>query len=218
MIAALYVDPTGCYANLDGVDVWDEARDARTYPGPWPVVAHPPCQRWGRFWHGSPRKPHQFKLGDDKGCFASALGAVRRWGGVLEHPADSHAWRAFGLQRPQRGGGWVRADDCGGWTCYVEQGHYGHAARKRTWLYACSTDLPELEWSQLPQRLDPRIVAKFGYEKARRYGSVSLVGGKGKTEKRNATPIQFRDILLSISRKANSHIALSSRGQMSLTL
>lgn len=26
-IAALYVDPRGCYAGLEGVDLWDEARD-----------------------------------------------------------------------------------------------------------------------------------------------------------------------------------------------
>lgn len=81
MIAALYVETGGCYFDLAGVDPWDEARDARQYAGPWPVVAHPPCQRWGRLWHGSTRKPHQFKLGDDAGCFAAALAAVRQWGG-----------------------------------------------------------------------------------------------------------------------------------------
>lgn len=27
MIAALYVDPRGAYAGLDGVEVWDEARE-----------------------------------------------------------------------------------------------------------------------------------------------------------------------------------------------
>ncbi len=75
MIAALYVETGGAYFGLPNVDPWDEARDARKYNGPHPIVAHPPCQRWGRFWHGSTRKPHQFKLGDDGGCFKAALKA-----------------------------------------------------------------------------------------------------------------------------------------------
>lgn len=64
MIAALFVENGGCYSGLlapVGVDAWDESRDARKYDGPHRVVAHPPCQRWGRYWHGSVRKPHQFK-------------------------------------------------------------------------------------------------------------------------------------------------------------
>lgn len=48
MIAALYVERDGVYYGLPGVDPWDEERDARTYAGPWPVVAHPPCARWCR--------------------------------------------------------------------------------------------------------------------------------------------------------------------------
>jgi hypothetical protein len=107
MIAALYIETAGGYFGLPNVDPWDEPRDARQYAGPHPIVAHPPCQRWGRFWHGSTRKPHQFKLGDDGGCFAAALDAVRRWGGVLEHPCDSQAWAAFNLNRPPREGGWI---------------------------------------------------------------------------------------------------------------
>ena len=81
VVAALYIEADGCYMDLDGVDAWPIERDARTYSGPHAVVAHPPCQQWGRFWHGSPRKPHQFKLGDDGGCFAAALASVRKWGG-----------------------------------------------------------------------------------------------------------------------------------------
>ena len=71
MIAALYVDPKGVYAGLPDVEVWDEARDGRLYAGPWPVVAHPPCARWGRFWFGGPEwiKLHPRKvMGDDGGC------------------------------------------------------------------------------------------------------------------------------------------------------
>jgi hypothetical protein len=199
MIAALYVQADGCYSDLPDIDLWPEARDARLYAGPWSVVAHPPCQRWGRFFHGSPRKPHQFRLGDDGGCFAAAFAAVRRWGGVLEHPADSHAWAAHGLLAPPRTGGWVNADWDGGWTCYVEQGFYGHAARKATWLYANGVDLPSLRWGEGEQRLDPVMVERHGYEYARRKGLVSMVGGKRKTEIRNATPVAFRDLLINMA-------------------
>ena len=149
-VAALYVEPKGCYVGVPGVDPWDEAKDARKYSGPHPVVAHPPCQRWGRFWHGSTRKPHQFKLGDDGGCFAAALHAVLTWGGVLEHPAHSKAWDAFGLRKPAAGAGWQEAGFMEPWfkrywVCYVEQGHYGHDSRKPTWLIAAHVhrnDLP----------------------------------------------------------------------------
>jgi hypothetical protein len=199
MIAALYVEPEGCYANQPGVDLWDQARDARNYAGPYPVVAHPPCQRWGRFWHGSTRKPHQFRLGDDGGCFQAALDAVHTWGGVLEHPADSHAWNAFGIRRPKRGEGWIEAGPRS-YTCYVEQGHYGHMSRKPTWLYAVGCELPELNWTRLPQRLHPVAVERYGYEKARRIGVMAMVGGKDKTKIRNATPPEFRDVLLSMAR------------------
>jgi hypothetical protein len=197
-VAALFVETGGCYFDLPDVDPWDEARDARLYAGPYPVVAHPPCQRWGRFWHGSTRKPHQFKLGDDNGCFSAALQAVNTWGGVLEHPADSHAWEHFGLPRPKRGEGWI---ECGlGYTCYVEQGHYGHLSRKPTWLYYYGQDRPpELNWERLPQRLHPVALAKHGYEKARRIGMMAMVGGKDKTRIRNATPTEFRDLLLGMA-------------------
>ena len=202
MIAALYVETDGCYYGLDGVDPWDVARDARQYAGPWPVVAHPPCQRWGRFWHGSTRKPHQFKLGDDGGCFASALDAVRTWGGVLEHPADSHAWKHHGLTPPDRYKGWQRTHREHLWTCYVEQGHYGHMSRKPTWLLAAHVELPELNWSRGAQRLHPVALERYGYEKARRIGMTAMVGGKNKTKIRNATPTEFRDVLLGIARSA----------------
>lgn len=204
MIAALFVETGGVYWNLGNVDPWDEQRDARKYAGPHPVVAHPPCQRWGKYWHGSTRKPHQFTLGDDGGCFEHALQSVRDFGGVLEHPAYSHAWERFGITKPKRYAGWQSAGSCGGATCYVEQGHYGHMSRKGTWLYAAHVkDLPALNWARGEQRLHPGYLAKHGYEKARRCGMVAMVGGKDRQRVRNATPLEFRDVLLGIARSCS---------------
>lgn len=200
VIAALFVDPNGTYADLDDVEIWDEARDARLYRGPHRVVAHPPCQRWGKFWHGSTAKPHQLRLGEDGGCFAAALTAVRNYGGVLEHPAFSKAWAFFGLSTPPSRGGWIPADDFGGMTCHVEQGHYGHMSRKATWLYAVGVPLPSLRWGESEQRLHPVALERYGYEKARRIGMMAMVGGKDKTKIRNATPPEFRDVLVSMIR------------------
>ncbi len=207
-VAALYVETDGAYFGVSGVDPWDETRDARKYSGPHQIVAHPPCQRWGRFWHGSTRKPHQYKLGDDGGCFNAALESLRKHGGVLEHPCDSHAWEYFGLRKPPRTGGWIEAAP-GIWTCCVYQGHYGHFSGKPTWLLVAGVareDLPELIWGKTEQRIHPRALELHGYEKARRIGMVAMVGGKDKTKIRNATPPDFRDLLLAIARSATNPI------------
>jgi hypothetical protein len=203
VIAALYVERDGVYYGLPNVDPWDRERDARNYAGPHPVVAHPPCERWGRFWHGSTRKPHQFKLGDDGGCFEAALNAVTTWGGVLEHPAHSKAWDAFGLTKPPRDGGWAPGP-LGTHCCHVEQGFYGHFSRKATWLCAAPSliNLPSLRWGRGEQRLHPIALERHGYEKARRIGMVAMIGGKHKKAIRDRTTTEFRDLLISIAETA----------------
>ncbi len=199
MIAALYVQKDGAYWNLEGVDPWDEARDARRYAGPWPVVAHPPCARWcklaGFVEHVYPGR---FKKGDDKGCFKAALAAVRTWGGVLEHPEGSAAWAAHELIEPPRWGGWVVADWQGGWTCCVEQGAYGHRGRKATWLYAHGVDVPALRWG--PASGDFRQVTGVSHNGRR--ASRTGVGQRLSKRQRAATPHEFRDLLLSIAKSA----------------
>jgi len=200
-VAALFVATGGTYFDLSDVDPWDEKRDARLYDGLHPVVAHPPCERWGRYWGGGPMlqgTSRQKRLGDDGGCFASALESVRRWGGVLEHPEASHAWRHHGLIAPMRGGGWSVAGDGMGWTCCVEQGAYGHRARKATWLYAVGTDLPVMRWRAHGSfvRLDAGFHTKEERRRAVRTGACQRLSKR----QRAATPVPFRDLLLSIAR------------------
>jgi hypothetical protein len=209
-VAALYVMADGPYAGLKDVEVWDITRDARTYPGPHPVVAHPPCERWGRYWGGGPMlqgTPKQKTLGDDGGCFAAALTAVRKWGGVLEHPEGSHAWRKHFLALPPKDGGWIPADIFGGWTCCVEQGHYGHRARKATWLYAFGVELPDLIWGPAPKGM----IIEPGYHskeeaKLRRATRTGVCQRLSKRQ-RMESPVAFRDLLLDMARSARRRAA-----------
>ncbi len=203
-VAALYVDGAGAYTGLEGVDPWDEKRDARQYPGPWPVVAHPPCQRWGKLWAGQPlwiKRTGERKIkGDDGGCFKAALAAVRRWGGVLEHPWGSHAWPHFDLNKPPRTGGWIMADSHHGWTCCVEQGRYGHYARKPTLLYAVGVDLPELDWGKSEPVYPQWAIDRHGLAWCRKAGELAFRGGGKNSAARIGTPPEFRDLLLKMAR------------------
>lgn len=204
MIAALYVEKGGVYYGLPDVDPWDRERDARLYDGPWPVVSHPPCERWGRYWGGGPMlagTPRQKKKGDDGGCFEAALRAVREWGGVLEHPEASAAWLHFGLRAPPKEGGWVAAGDWMGWTCCVEQGHYGHRSRKATWLYAVGVDLLSLKWGKSAART--RLDDGFHSKEERRRAIRRDVVKRLKKQELAATPIAFRDLLLNMARSVS---------------
>lgn len=191
MIAALYVETDGAYFDQVDIDPWDEARDARKYTWPHPVVAHPPCQLWGALanvnfarWGGLHNKP-----ANDGGCFASALHAVNLWGGVLEHPAKSRAWDWFGLAAPT-GSGWRRSGR--GWVCEVWQSAYGHRANKATWLYyRGAAPPPELRWERNVGTHQIGFHDQRG--KARNKPTLSK-------KEANATPAEFRDVLLSIAR------------------
>lgn len=189
-IAALFVQSDGCYTNWPWIDAWDEIRDARNYAGPLPVVAHPPCQLWGAMapinyarWGGEHNRP-----GNDGGCFAAALIAVNTWGGVLEHPAKSKAWREYGLVKPDNDG-W---NQCGsGWTCEVWQSAYGHRANKATWLYYKGERAPfDLRWQR------PIGSHQIGFHDQR--GKARNKPTLSKTEA-NATPLAFRDELLRLA-------------------
>lgn len=194
MLAALYVETGGAYFNVPDVDPWDEARDARKYSGSHPVVAHPPCQRWGSLaavnfarWGGDHNRP-----GNDGGCFQAAVAAVRQFGGVLEHPAKTKAWAAHGLTRPS-GLGWQRCVT-GGWVCEVWQSAYGHRANKATWLFYVGQSAPlELNWER------PIGTHQVGFHDQR---------GKARNKptlprkESSATPPAFRDVLIEIARRA----------------
>lgn len=187
-IAALFVETDGVYFNLPGVIPWDQRKDARSYAGPHPVVAHPPCQLWVNFaglnykrYGGAHNRP-----GNDGGCFAAALQAVRAHGGVLEHPYNSYAWHTFRLTPPIVSG-WIRQSDTE-WVCEVWQSAYGHLARKRTWLFYASPDgiaPAEMIWTRIPGK------AQVGW-----FDRLKPVLSK---KAASSTPHAFRDALLGLA-------------------
>lgn len=135
MIAVLFTQERSVYRAVPWADLWPASRDARLYSGPWPVVAHPPCRGWGKFKHVAKVQPGERELA------FFAVDAVRRFGGVLEHPVGSALWREAALP-PVDG----LPDQFGGVTWRVDQVRWGHRALKPTLLYVVGAagrpDLP----------------------------------------------------------------------------
>ncbi len=197
MIAALYVDPRGPYPSMSNVDAWDATRDATTYAGPWPIVAHPACGPWGRLRHlyrGSEGGPELALI---------AIDQVRKWGGVFEHPKGSKVFgdasQPYTLPPPD-----APADAWGGYTVRVHQCEWGHVARKTTWLYLVGVPREALEAPPYPGRAPTHWVS--GGRKIRRAdcrggsGGVVPAGIKAcSAEQRRRTPPAFAAYLVRLA-------------------
>lgn len=194
IIAALFVEEKGIYSNIPIIDAWPISRNALNYKGPYPVIAHPPCQLWGAFavinykrYGGDHNKP-----GNDGGCFEFALYAVRRYGGVIEHPRRSKAFHHYGVTVPPSSAyGWhsLSNDE---WICTIYQSAYGHKANKATILfYVGENEPPELNWNR------PKGKYQIGWHGPQRSKEVS----KPTVTKKEAiaTPIKFRNVLIQLA-------------------
>lgn len=147
--------------------------------------AHVNFKRWG----GEHNRP-----GNDGGCFASALASIRKYGGVLEHPAFSDAWAVHSLPRPDPEViGWSRPTFANICVCEVWQSAYGHKARKRTWLAYCSyvADPFDLKWDRPPGTHQIGFHDQRGKDR-----NKPTISGKAAS----ATPPEFRDTLLALDR------------------
>ena len=135
-VAVLFARQDSIYKELPNCDVWDIERDARNWTGGCPIVAHPPCRAWGRLRTFAKPRP------DEKDLARWAVAQIRRWGGVLEHPAGSTLWADQSLPYPG-----TTPDEHGGWTLAAPQKWWGHKAEKATWFYVVGcfpSDIPAL--------------------------------------------------------------------------
>jgi hypothetical protein len=172
-VAVLCVTPRSHYKKIAGCDCYDAKRDAWTFPGGLPVVAHPPCRSWGRLAH--------FVKEDvtiERGLAERCVDMVLCNNGVLEHPAHSRLWEARGLPLPGE-----HADEWGGWTLGLFQCWFGHRWMKDTWLYILGCD--PLDVPTLPFALKGNYV--------RTDNNISA-------NQRKATPPAFAEWLVALAR------------------
>lgn len=186
MIAALFVERGGPYFGRPDVDPWDIERDARMYAGPHPVVAHPPCGPWSELRH--------LYKGDEHDCADFALRAVRRYGGVMEHPLRSTYWRRSGIVEPGN------FDAAGGFTVDVEQVSWGHVARKPTRLYFVGVPLERVVSSIRTGGIPTHWVS--GSRTNKHGGSVPPGIKVCSAQQRRRTPPAFADWLIYLSSAA----------------
>jgi hypothetical protein len=176
-IPVLFCMPRTIYHTFPQCDVYDEARDAFTYPGGLPVIAHPPCRLWSRM------KAFSTAPETEKQTAWFALDMVRTYGGVLEHPADSSFWKAANLPTGSQ------RDEYGGFTLVVDQHAFGHRARKRTWLYIVGIYPGQIPAYPISWELPTMWVTTS----QKKFKKKSL----GPRE-RSATPILFAEFLIKI--------------------
>lgn len=176
-VAALCVAVDSVYKSIPGVDCYDVDRNAATYAGPFPVVAHPPCRAW------SHHCAHQSKHTEAEKMLAPfCVETIAKFGGVLEHPARSKLWRFMGLPEPGF------APKNGFWSLSVDQSWWGDNRTKSTWLLFHGVDPADV---QTPLRLfDSRLHVNTWNKLSKR--------------KRAATPPDFAQWLVAIARNLNN--------------
>lgn len=181
LVVALFCRSDSIYKSIPGVEVYDRERDALTFRGGPPVVAHPPCRLFGRLSHLStaPLAEQHLSLW--------AVSQVRAYGGVLEHPAHSKLWSMASL--PAAG----ELDSFGGFTLPVLQHDFGHLASKRSWLYICGIRPGQLPRPSIDLTYPTHCVhtSKRGDRRVLKYLSQKSI---------EATPLAFAEFLVSIAR------------------
>lgn len=195
-VAALYLQPTSVYYELATVEAWGPREDATEYPGELPVVAHPTCGPWSHFYRrlASTKWKHHGPI---------AVEQVRRWGGVLEHPALSHLWGDQGLSVPNGLTLPLVLDPWGGYSIEVEQCWWGHPQRKRTWLYIVG--VPPADVQVPSERSGPDYdgpSASMRFDKRRGTMSRRSAGDMLPPGSRSRTRAAFARWLVELARKA----------------
>lgn len=181
-IPVLFVNQSTNYENFN-TDLYDINRNALSIVNDCAAVYHPPCRSWGRL-----RSFANFSPGEHWLAVWSVI-RIRRFGGVLEHPAGSKLWNFMCLPRPGAG-----YDSFGGFSVKINQHDFGFECEKNTWLYIVGIDVNLLPAFPLNFDAVTHIISSCKLENGKREISKN---------KRAATTIMLCSYLLQISEIIN---------------
>jgi len=145
-IAVLCAAKKSIYKTIENLEVYDEKRNARSYTGTFPVIAHPPCRGYSAFTrHWAKPRPGE----KDLAFFCTERMLLN--GGVLEHPAHSRYVRNFKMDKRFR-------------IATIHQSWWGYPTTKKTWLLMpAHYKLPEIPFSLKMQGKEKQIFENMSH-------------------------------------------------------
>lgn len=180
-VAVLCASRKSIYKSIPNLDVYDIDRDAMSFLGGMPVIAHPPCRLWSAYCSHQAKSPDPEK---ERALGRFCVENVRSNGGVLEQPAHSRLWKACDIPFPNQ------KDTGDGFSIEIPQFWFGDTREKNTWLYFLGIHPKELP--KMPLRLKPEGGDRRIWQ---------LMSSKNQRER---TPLEFALWLVECARRTSA--------------
>lgn len=197
-VAILCASKKTAYREIPDLEIYDEVRDARTFTGDMPVIAHPPCRRWTKFGMamtkarfircGKETPQDEIDAERELGLFCTHM--VMKNGGILEQPAGSKLFTAARLPLP----GSMQSPHS--FTVEVWQKWWGYPVKKATWLYfrgipMTAIEIPFVLWNPGPREMS-------------HWYNDGKGSGRSNTHTRSMTVPSLAEWLVNLARKTES--------------
>lgn len=156
-IAVLCAARDSVYKSFNNLEVYDQAKNARTFTGNQPIIAHPPCRGYSAFMrHWAKPAPGEKDL---------ALYCTEKLltnGGVLEHPAHSIYLKRFIKDKRFK-------------ITEIHQSWFEYPVTKKTWLLTPKHyKIPDIPFNLINPLQNQRKIFENMSHTQRHYTTINL--------------------------------------------
>lgn len=132
MVNILFASKDSFYFQIPGLNVFDEKRNAESVERKGVFICHPPCAQWSRLRYFSNFNSRLKAYGP------WSILLVRKFGGIIEHPASSLLFKKY-LPLPGQ-----PPDKYGGFSLKITMHQFGASYHKPTWIYIVGINKKDL--------------------------------------------------------------------------